>query len=66
MNEEREVSKFQGVHLNDIPKIEDLLQLNNFFYDTDFVDGELIGELRRRSIRKFEKSVKLLRYNSHF
>ena len=36
-----------------------------FFYDIDFVDWELIGELAQRSIRKFEKSVKLLRYNNH-
>ena len=37
-SEEGDVSKFQGVRLNDIPKIEDLLQLNIFFYDIDFVD----------------------------
>ena len=58
-------SKFQGVHLNDIPKVEDLLQLNIFLYDIDFVDGELIGELCRITIQKFEKIVKLLRYNNH-
>ena len=29
------------------------------------MDGELIGELCRRSIQKYEKSVKLLRYNNH-
>ena len=64
-SEERDVSKSQGVHLNDIRKVEDLLQLIIFFYDIDFVDGELIGELCRRSIQKYEKSVKLLRYNNH-
>ena len=64
-SEEGDVSKFQGVHLNDIPKVEDFLQLNIFLYDIDFVDGELIGELCRRSIRKYESSVKLLRYNNH-
>ena len=64
-SEESDVSKFQGVQLNDIPKVEDLLQLNIFLYDIDFVDGELIGELCRRSIQKYEKSVKLLRYNNH-
>ena len=64
-SEERDVSNFQGVPLNDIPKAEDLLQLNFFLYDIDFVDGELIGELCRRSIQKYEKSVKLLRYNDH-
>ena len=62
--EEGDVSKFQGVHLNDIPKSEDLLQLNIFPYENDFVDGELIGELCRRSTQKYEKSVKLLRYNN--
>ena len=58
-------SKFEGVHMTDIPKVEEMLQLNIFLYDIDFVDGELIGELARRSIQKFEKSVKLLRYNIH-
>ena len=51
-SEERDVSKFQGVDLNDILKVEDLLQLNIFLYDIDFVDSELIGELCRRSVRK--------------
>ena len=51
--------------MKDIPKNEDLLQLNILLYDIDFVDGELIGELCRRSIQKYEKSVKLLRYNNH-
>ena len=64
-SEERDPSKFQGVHMTDIPKVEEMLQLNIFLYDIDFVDGELIGELARRSIQKFEKSVKLLRYNNH-
>ena len=64
-SEEGDVSQFQGVHLNDIPKVEDLLQLNTFLFDFDFVDGELIGEPCRRSIQKYEKIVKLLRYNNH-
>ena len=48
-----------------IPKVEEMLQFNIILYDIDFVDGELIGELARRSIQKSEKSVKLLRYNNH-
>ena len=64
-SEERDPSNFQGVHMTDIPKVEEMLQLNIFLYDIDFVDGELTGELARRSIQKFEKSVKLLRYNNH-
>ena len=64
-SEEGDVSKFQDVHLNDNPKVEDLLQLNIFLYDIDFVDGELFGELARRSIQNNENSVELLRYNNH-
>ena len=62
---EADPSKFQGVHVIDIPKVEEMLQLNIFLYDIDFVDVELIGEIARRSIQKFQKSVKLLRYNNH-
>ena len=51
--------------MTDIPKVEEQLQHNIFLYDIDFVNGELIGELARRSIQKFEKSDKLLRYNNH-
>ena len=61
----RDVSKFQGVHLKDIPKVEHLLQLNIFLFDIDFVDGELIDEPCRKSIQKYEKSVMFLRYNNH-
>ena len=53
---EADQSKFQGVHMIDILKVEELLQLNIFLYDIDFVDGELIGELALRSIQKFEKA----------
>ena len=62
---EGDVSNFQGVHLNDIPKVEDLFQLNTFLYDIDFEDGELIDELCRRITQKYENSVKLLLYNNH-
>ena len=64
-SQERDPSKFQGVHMADIPKLEDLLQLNIFLYDIDFVDRDLIGELARRNVQKCQKSVKLLRYNNH-
>ena len=63
-NEERNVSKFQSVHFNGIAKVEYLLQLKIFLCDINFVDGELIGELCRRSFRKYDKNVVLLRYNN--
>ena len=46
---------FQGVNMNDFPFVEDLLTLNILLYDIDFVDGNIIGELARRSVQKYEK-----------
>ena len=37
-SEERDPSKIQGVHMTNIPKVEEMLQLNIFLYDIDFVD----------------------------
>ena len=58
-------NQFQGVHLNDISNVEDLLTLNILLYDIDFVDGNIVGELARRSVQKYENTVRLLRYNYH-
>ena len=57
--------QFQGVHMNDIPIVEDLLTLNILLYDIDIVDGNIIGELATRSVKKNENTVRLLRYNNH-
>ena len=51
--------------MNDIPTVEDLLTLNILLYDIDNVDGNIIGELARRSLRKYNNTVGLLRYNNH-
>ena len=51
--------------MNDIPTVEDLLTLNILLYDIDIVDGNIIGELARRSVQKQENTVRLLRYNNH-
>ena len=51
--------------MNDTPKVEEILQLNFFLYNIDFLDGELYGELLCRSIQRNEKSVKILNYNKH-
>ena len=58
-------SKFQGVCMDDIPSVEDIVAITIFIYDIDLVDGAMIGELPRRSIKKYEKNVQLIRYNSH-
>ena len=58
-------SKFQGVCMDDIPSVEDIVGINIFIYDIDLIDGAMVGELARRSIKKYEKSVQLIRYNGH-
>ena len=58
-------NQFKGVHMNKIPNGEDLLTLNIQLYDIDIVDGNIIGELAGRSVQKYDKTVKLLRYNNH-
>ena len=42
---------FQGVHMNDIPVVEDLLTLKILFCDEDITDRNFMGKLARRSIR---------------
>ena len=56
-------NQFRKVHMNDIPIVEDLLTLNVLLYDIHIVDGNIIGELARRSVQKYDNTVRLLRYN---
>ena len=58
-------SKFQGICMDDIPSVEDTVGINIFSYDIDLIDGAMVGELARRSIKKYKKTVQLIRYNSH-
>ena len=51
--------------MNNIPVVEDLLTLNILFYDIDTIEGNIIGNLARRSVQKCENSVRLLRYKHH-
>ena len=57
-------SNFQGVCMDDIPSVEDIVGIKIFIYDIDLIDGAMVGELARRSIKKYEKNVQLIRYNS--
>ena len=50
---------FQGVHMNDIATVEDLLTRNILLYDIDIMDGNIVGELARQSVQKYEKTVRL-------
>ena len=51
--------------MDDIPSVEDIVSINIFIYDIDLIDGAMVGELARRSIKTYEKNVQLIRYNSH-
>ena len=55
----------EEIHMNDILFVEDLLTLNILLYDIDFVDGNIIGELARQIVQKYENTVRLLRYDNH-
>ena len=56
---------FSGVSINDLPLVDGILEQNIFNYDFDIKEGEYVGELARLSSGKFEKTVKLLRFNNH-
>ena len=51
--------------MNDTPIVEDLLTLNIVLYDIDIVDGNIVEELSRRSLQKYNNTLRLLRYNNH-
>ena len=51
---------FRGVSVEDLP-----VQKNISIYDFDIQEGEHVGELARRIIGEFEKTVKLMRFNNH-
>ena len=50
-----EPSNFQGVCMDDIPSVEDIVGINIFIYDIDLIDGAMVGELARRSMTKHRK-----------
>ena len=51
--------------MDNIRSVEDTVGINIFLYDINLVDGEMVGELVRRSIKKYEKIIQLIGYNSH-
>ena len=58
-------NQFKGVHMNEILNVEDLLTLNILLYDIDIEDGNIIGEFARRSVQKYDNTVRLLSYKNH-
>ena len=56
---------FCGVFVEDLPVVEEIVQKTFFIYDFDIQEGEYVGELTRRSIGRFDKTVKLQRFTNH-
>ena len=48
-NTNSDPSKFQGVCMDDIPSVENIVGINIFKYDIDLIDGAMDGELARRA-----------------
>ena len=57
--------KFLGVTIDGSPLVEIIVERNIFNYNFDVQEREYVGELARRSIGKFQKTVKLLTFNNH-
>ena len=53
------------VYVEDLTAVEEIVQRNIFIYDFDIQEAEYVGELARRSIGRFDKTVKLLRFNNN-
>ena len=56
---------FPGVSVEDLPVVEETVQRDIFIYDSHIQEGEYVGELARRNNARFDKAVKLLRFNNH-
>ena len=50
-------NQLQGVNMNVIPIVKDLLTFNVLLYDLDNVIGNLIGDLARRSQQKLHRTL---------
>ena len=48
-------SKFQGVCINDIPSVEDIVGINFFTYDIDLIDGAMVGNLHDEASKSTRK-----------
>ena len=59
------VQNFRGVGLEDLHIVERLAEVNILVYDIEVPDGGIIGELAERSLRRFNSTATLLRYNNH-
>ena len=58
-------NQFEGVHMNDLPIVEDHISRSILLYEIDKVDRTVTGEIARIA-QKYETAVRLLTYNERF
>ena len=56
---------FPGVCVDALASVEDIVGISIFVNDIDFIDGSMVGDLARGSIKNQGKNVHLIQYNSH-
>ena len=56
---------FHGVTVKELPVVEEIEQRSNFIHDFDVQEGNYVGELARRIIGTFGKTVILLQCHDH-
>ena len=57
-------ANFQGFCMEYFAALKSVVQVDNFLYDGDIVDGSKIGQ-QARSVVKYSNTKRLLRYSSH-
>ena len=48
-------SSFQGVCMDDIPSVEDIVSINIFIYDIDLIDGAMVGNLHDEASKSMRR-----------
>ena len=61
----QDIKNFRVVLVEDLPVFEEIVQRNFLIYDFDIQEGGYVGELARRSLGTFDKTVELLRFINH-
>ena len=56
---------FRGVSIDQLVFFENAIKHNIFIYDIDIEEGEIVGELARRTVEMYKKNINLLRHNDH-
>ena len=58
-------NQFQGVQMNNVFVVREIVTKNILCYESDIVNGNFIGKLARRNMKNLENTVRLLRYSNH-